>query len=217
MQMPLAYKIIMYLSIYSVFVPAILGLKKFKALDKRMRALLFYIIASALTDLISLSLANHGISNYPIRNVYIIITGFCISYIYYNSFDDKRVKIFILFFSIAFLFLCLSNFVIWGSFSKLDKVVVTAEATFFILLAHVYTYYLFKEMNYERLRDDSFFWINYALLIYFSGNFAFFLYFDYIITIDIKILYFLHSLPLLTNITYNILLSTGLWKIRLKS
>lgn len=217
MQLPFTYKILLYLSIFSVFVPTTLGIKKFKALDKRMRALFIYIVASALSDFISLFVASKGISNYSIRNIYIIITGVCITFIYYSSFDDKKIRRFILISFLCFLLLYLSNFVIWGSFTRLDKTVITVEALFFILLAHTYTYYLFKEMNFKRLTDDSFFWVNNALLIYFSGNFAIFLYFNYIVNIGLDIYYYLSCLPLLTNITYNILLAKGLWKIKLQS
>lgn len=217
MQLPWAYKILMYLSIYSVFIPALVGLKKFKTLNKRMRVLFFYIIASALSDFISLYLAKKGISNYLVRNVYIMLIGFCISYIYYNAFNDKKIRIFILSSFTVFLFLYVSNFLIWGNLSRLDITVITVEAFFFILLAHFYTYYLFKEMNFEKLRDDAFFWVNNAFLIYFSGNFAIFLYFNYILNIGLELYYFLHSLQLLTNIAFNILLTIGLWKIKLQS
>lgn len=197
--------------------PAITGILKFKALDKRMRVLFFLIIASALSDFISLYLAKRGISNYNVRNIYMIYLGFSITYIYYYSFGNKKIRKFIMLFFVSFLLLCVSNFIIWGNLSDLDKIISPVEAIFVIFLAHAYTYNLFKEMDFERLRDDSFFWVNNALLIYFSGNFAIFIYFKYILTIGLELYHFLHSLQLLTNITFNVMLTVSLWKIKLQS
>lgn len=97
-----------------------------------------------------------------------------------------------------------------------DSVLSTYEAAFLIALSGGYIIKVMREINISRLKEVHFTWINVGILIYFSMAILLFLFYSYIEKRGIKTYNNLYSLHWLTNIGYNVLLATGIWKTKAK-
>ncbi len=210
------FKILKFISIYSVLLPFVFAVIKLRILDPALRILLFYIFCSILSDNISLFLAYRNEHNYFIRNIFSITEVTCLCLIYILRFNVLAIKGTILFFLIFYLVL---SFIILGSkggINSEDNLLNQIEAIFFIIIGHIYIYRLFYEMKLKELSNDTFFWINNAILFYFTANLVLFLFYDKIVRFQIQRFYILHSLHLISNITFNVMLAIGIWKTRAK-
>lgn len=77
-------------------------------------------------------------------------------------------------------------------------------------------YRILSTLQITNLIGSSIFWFNTAILLYFSGNFFVYLFMNYInndSTEAIREYLIIHSI---LNITYNILLSVGIWNLKQK-
>jgi hypothetical protein len=210
------YNAVTYVSIISVLVPLGSCIIRFKALNRELRALFFYIIISVMTDVISVILSKNYIQNIGVQNVFTILECTCISYIYLLRFETVKSKNIIKIFYISFLAMALFIFFFREGYQKSNSLISTLEACFIITLSTAYFYKLMKELAIYKLNDYYFFWINSAFLIYFSMSFFMFLFDSYLERFDLAIFYFIYSFQLITNIAFNIILATGVWKIRYK-
>lgn len=210
----LAFNIFTYISIFSVLIPFTAGLARIKTFDNVLKVLFFYVLLSILSDSSSLILANKGIHNYFVRNIYTVLECTCFAYIYFNKFSSTRIKRIILRFYGFYLALFIATFAYKGNINTSDNILSTLEAIAIIIVGHIYTFMLFKSEEIDVLEDDSFFWINNAILIYFSANIILFLFYGYIEKFEIHRYYLLHSLHLISNISFNLILAFGIWKVR---
>ena len=214
MNFVILYKALKYISIFSVFVPFIMSVKRMKTLDIALRVLIFYLFISITSDITSLILANQHKTNYLIRSIYTLLECTCLAFIYYHKFESYKIKNiikgFYFCFVVLFIYFCFQI----GGITQYDNGMSVFEAFFFLIIGQTFIYYLFKNMNLEKLKDDSFFWINSAIIIYFSSNIVLFFFYSYIVKFEISKFYFLNSLHLLSNITFNIMLTYGICKVK---
>lgn len=179
-----------------------------------MRVLFFYLIASLLTDVICFFLARQGLSNYIIRNLFTLVEFGCLSFIYINKFDSPRIKALIISFSVLFFFAATILYLINKKFNQQEDVLSAIVAFFFMLISYIYAYLLFRDYKLNQLQDDVFFWVNNAILIYFSSNFVLFLFFGYVVKFKLQLFYFVYSFQLFTSIIYYLTITLGLWKAK---
>lgn len=210
-----AFNGLTYVSIFSVIIPLICCGLKFKTLDPVLRVLFFYLIISLLSEGISYFISiNNNIPNYAVQHVYTVLECACIAWIYRLRFDSVRTKNMISVLFLLFLAIAIFRLIVAGHLNKQDSLLSTFESLFVIGLACGYFYKLMRELTISNLNEYYFFWINSGFLIYFCMLFFLFLFDSYLEKCDLSIYYFLYSLHLITNITYHVLQSIGIWKVR---
>ncbi len=82
----------------------------------------------------------------------------------------------------------------------------------FIGLAVVFFYRLMKDLPALEIQRLRMFWINTAILIYFSGNLFLFIFNDYLVSVlknNLEVYWSFHNL---LNIAKNLLFAIGLWQ-----
>lgn len=210
------FDVLTYISILSGLIPFIYSIIRIKALNTELRALFLYLSLTLIAELFSYYLSKNHVKNYIVQNLYTLVECTIIVFIYYLKFESKKVRVSIISFYLSFLTLSIIYFYIKNGLNESDSVLSTCESCLLVSLAIFYFYNEIKELNIPRLYEYYFFWINSAFLIYFLGAFAFFLFNDYIEKLPLAIYYWVYSIQLLINICYNILLSVGIWKIKLK-
>ena len=97
-----------------------------------------------------------------------------------------------------------------------SSILSTYEAALLIGLSGGYILKVMREINISRLKEAHFTWINVGVLLYFSMAILLFLFFSYIEKRGMKTYNSLYSLHWITNIGYNVLLATGIWKTKAK-
>lgn len=205
-----------YFSLLSVVFPLALGLIKYKAFDVQLKALFFYLTIATIAEGINYFLLSRHHNNLVVNNVFTVIEFSLLTFIYYKIFEKKSIKKFILCFYILLSLLSVYSYVFNLKYNKPDYVISTLESVFFISLAYLFYYNLLVEPNIHNIYNYYFFWINSAFLFYFSAAFFLFLFNGFLVKMDLPHYYFLYSFHLVFNITANLMLTTGLWKVKSK-
>lgn len=210
------FDIINYISALSVVIPLVCSIIKFKTLNTELRVLFLYIILSAFAEGLGFIFIKNNIQTYLVNNLFTIVECSLLTYIYFKKFELKSTRTFVVFFNSVFLVLAFYILVIREKYSMQDSVLSTYEAAFLIALSGGYIIKVMREINISRLKEVHFTWINVGILIYFSMAILLFLFYSYIEKRGLKTYNNLYSLHWLTNIGYNVLLATGIWKTKAK-
>lgn len=149
--------------------PLIVGLSKFRKLDKSMRLLLLLLGISFLTDLYSRILGIIGISNLHIFHYYTLIEYTLLAMIF-SHWQENRLIVMALRISIPVFYL------IWiiakysfEEFNKFDNYTTTLEGIILLIASTKTLYSLINNGENEAIKDYRF-WVSSAVLLYFAGN-----------------------------------------------
>lgn len=208
------FNIIRYGSALSVLVPFIFCVVRIKTLNRELRVLFLYIILSVVIEGFGFFAIMKSLPTYTIENSFTLLECFLISLMFYVNLDRKTYRQMILIFFILFSTLAIYLLLVKNGYDKVDNILNTFEAGFFIILTYSYFYSLLKELNISKLTQYYFIWINSAFLIYFNACFLMFLFKEQLEKLEINQFYLVYSLFLIVNLTRNIMLSIGIWKTK---
>jgi hypothetical protein len=198
-------------SILSALVP-LPGLIKFKSYSRELKLLMSLVIISFLCDIGSIYLkpvfninTNYASSGYQLAEFIILFV------IYYHALHyQRRLNVFAGL-GLIFLLLFFTN-LLFIQQEGINTYTKLYAAFVFILLSIGYFYQLMKDLPTLHLQRLPMFWINTAVLVYFSGNFFLFLMSDYLVKVlheDLMIYWSFHNF---LNITKNLLFASAVWQ-----
>lgn len=141
--------------------------------------------------------------------VYSFLEGFFILFIISWKIEIKMAKLVACF---CILILAILEFISLYNNSDNDKLNI-AEALFVLGFAVYYFVYIFQKAEIPVLTQYYFFWFNTAFIWYFTTNLFVSGAEHAFVNPSRGILNFLWGYHLVSNIVYNILLATGVWKI----
>jgi hypothetical protein len=210
------YNLVLYLSIGSVALPFICCLIKLKTLNLTLRVLFIYVIVAAVTELLSFQLAaTNNIGPYnAVQNTFTLLECLLLGLIYYLEFKQPLSRRIILLLILVYLAIAFWALLYVKSFTQPNNIISTLESCLMIGLAISFFYKVNSELNIPRLKEYYFFWLNSAVLIYFSTSFFLFLFDGYLSKYGFKSFYLLYGVHELTNIACNILFAIGIWKTK---
>lgn len=211
------YRILSYISVFSAILPFIFGILKFQVLNKQLRILFIYIVVCLLTEASGIFVAKYSIkSYYLIQNIFTGLEYFLITAMYYIEFSSNRNRISILFISFAYLLFLLYFIIVAENYFNTDSISYTVESIILVVWSVYFFYKVQSERTIISLTQYPFFWVNCAVLIYFSTSSVLFLCNDFIEHCGKALFQKLWSLHLIGNIAYNCLFSVALWKTKSK-
>jgi hypothetical protein len=189
----------------------IVGLICSKYFKQSLKYLLFLVVISNISDVVSLVFAFERINNSLIINLYSVVEIVFYILIYWKSFDSDRPNWTILT-ACLLTFMAVVAELIWGDVLVEPSNILMVNSSFSILLMSLFWYYTeLKEIKYENILREPFFWVNSASLIYFASSLFLFLFSNYIFAISIVRLWTIHNV---LHIIYFILITTGFWTQR---
>ncbi|MBA3683208.1 MAG: hypothetical protein H0W73_18890 [Bacteroidetes bacterium] len=98
---------------------------------------------------------------------------------------------------------------------SMDNFSTSLESIIFIFYSISFFYYALKNLIFENLLSTPLFWLNTAILIYFSGNLILFVFSNYMAQTDpVKYGILWAVIHTFFNVLYNVLLSVGFWKAK---
>lgn len=202
---------IMYISGYSIFIPIIAGLIKFKALSQVQRVLFFYLIIAALTEVASLTLRTQNEKTLQaIQNVFTIAEYFFIFTLFYLELHFKVLRIFIVGMCIICLAIFCASFYNFNLLFFRNDFTTTIESVFVIVLSVIF---FFIKINADHKKPElieyPFFWIATALAVYFATALVIFVKNSYLVEHADEFRFY-HTMQRLINILSNILFTIGL-------
>jgi len=204
-----------YISGFSTLVPFIFALVCLKKLTVELRLILYLVVASLLTEIVSTIvpiLTNS--SNIVFINFYFIVETVLVTLFYVKITASSSWK-YIMYF-LCFLSCSWSMFYMFGKNKDSMNIVAVAIESVSVIIYTLLTYYYFiKNMEHSNIFGVPVFWINTAFLLFFGGNLFLHVFSNYLLEHSLyaffKLWGLIHSS---LNICFYLLISVGFWKTR---
>ncbi len=209
-----SYDIILNLAPFFLIPPVLLGILNFRKHSGKLIFIYLLVFLAAFTFLISFVLWKKGINNLFILHFYTIFEFLLLSLYYYIELKGFIIKKLYIAVVAAFVIFSIANSVFLEPLTVNNTYARAVESLILISFSITVFYRIVKEARILKLEESPVFWINSAVLLYFSGNLFLFTFSNYVLTMTqgtgMQVWVF-HSL--FQNIYYT-LITVGLWKAR---
>lgn len=201
------------LSLYSIFLPLLAGLYKFKSLSYTLKVLLIYIVISTISEILGEYLWQHGLNNVLVINIFIFSQFNLLAYIYYIHFKNYQFSKLLPYCIITFtIFAIINAFWLENIFRTLNSNTLILSGFILIILSIVFFH---KSMTEENNEKSTMFWISSAILFYFFTNMFIFIFDDIFNDITLRPYSIsLWSIHAIINIITNVLFIIAFLKSR---
>ena len=214
MNIELISKGLSHISSISILIPLILCIIKYKAFNNQLKALFIYIIISITIEIISFLSINNSAIWVPISYSFSIIETSLITAIFYQEWDNKFLKKNTLYLYSFFILMSFVTLIVTKSITSAENITLPLEFGIITTFSIIHFHKVFTDLTIPKLTDYHFFWLNSAFILYFGTNFLLTLFYSYIKTSNVEVMYLLGCIPLIMSVTYNILLALGIWKFK---
>jgi hypothetical protein len=203
-------------SVLSGLLPIGYGTKYYKAFNTQLKALFIYLIFSVLTELVIAILTGIQYSGYnsTIQFIFTIFEFLTIAYIFWNELNKPILRIMITSFIALYFISLFASYWLTQKLSTVIDIADISEAGIIIILSVIFFFKVLTDLEIPKLTDYPFFWLNSAFLMYFGTTFFLYLFNNAAKEFDQPIVYFLAVIHHIMNITYNILITIALCKVR---
>ena len=204
-------KALVYISYFSIFVPAYFLLRKKKIIKLRQYWLFgIFLLISASADLGSYILAWNHIPNIPVINIYFIASFSALSFIYARLLRSVEFQIHS-FTILSIIFFVVDSCYIEG-FTNFQSYVQTLCGVLTLGYAILYYDHVLHDFPVINIKQLPFFWINTAVAYYYSFNFFIFVFdtfiFENMDETQILGVWIFHNF---NNVVKNILFAVGIY------
>lgn len=208
--------IIYYLSSSFSLVPLAITLFRIKLIDRRLYPIVLLVYTATLVEIVCITHSVFGINNFYIFRIYTIIEFVLISFFYILFFKPYFKPLIFRFFLLLFLIVALLDLRING-FVNIDDFSSSVSSILLTCYSLFLFYFILKHLLIETLLSSPIFWINSAVLFYFSGNLFLFTFSGTLVKLGgDNYNFFWGTIHSFFNISYNILLAVALWKTKTK-
>lgn len=161
-----------------ILVPVAIAIIKYKALTKETRILFYYLLMTAVTNVVSIILATKNISNLEIFHVYTVIEALLLLQFFSLIFKSPAMVRLTRILMIGFPFFCCVYFLFIQSISGFNTYTRPAECILFMLLCVLYWW---QAGDNESATETGWVampvnWVLSGLLLYFSSAFFLFIF-----------------------------------------
>lgn len=197
------YNAVANVASYSIWLPVLVSIFRIKALNRTLWALFIYLWLCFVTDRLYLYMLPDQRAANIVLNSWCLIETTLFFIIYFIEATNKAIK--------AVLLTCYSAFlaVAFAVFRKdigtTDEIVAPTEAGLFIVISAAFFIIMLFDTAIDRPLKYYFFWINFALLLYFCGSILIF------IEREGQLIWAMHHS---TAILCNIFIAIGIWQVK---
>ncbi|MFN8357443.1 MAG: hypothetical protein U0Y10_23500 [Spirosomataceae bacterium] len=213
--------ILTFISISSIFLPALMGVWRFQYLRHAYVWLCVYLWITAFVEglgainIFYSSHSNHQQELFPppvIYNIQTIAEFACLSRFYYQFLESVNVRKLLIVMSVVFLPFALYHYV--SAPSHWNSQVMGLESFFLIWIAMLYLYQLMRNILQTSLSRHPMFLITVGMLLYFAGVFFVYLSIEYILSPEhFKEVNWLWDINHYVNIPFHLLVALGMWYV----
>lgn len=158
---------------------ALWAIFKWKVASKEQPYLCWLVWVSAATEILAYVLIWLFSFNLPLLHVFTVIEFYLIVKIYQTALKEKNKDQFFKVSVIGFTIIAIVYASLSGNIMKMNDVVRVVESIYLTFLALYFFYHTLQTLEIRHLEHSSMFWINAAVLIYFSSNLFIFLLSNY--------------------------------------
>ena len=198
-------------STYSILIPLLFGILKYRKLTTTLAVLFWFLFLSALFEVMLEYTSHKGINNLAIGNSFTIVQYVCLSVVFYLAFSSQAIRKGIVAALICFTAFALLNLFFLQGIRQLNSWSLGLANLLLMLVALLFYYELFKEGKVQRLERYPMFWVASAVLLYAAGCFFLFIFSNYALAESKELLYAQWSIHSVINIVANLCYAIGLW------
>jgi hypothetical protein len=200
-----AFFLITTISIASAAAPATAGIINYRSLEREFKLLLGLFMIVVLVEGYSYFAYLNNTNIHWVHHIYAPLEYGFIAVVFSFWQKSEIVKKSLIFSIPIFTLICVVNMLLPNSMLSLNSLTASLACTIYVLIS-VYTLYNLQKKDIGQLHKDSRFWICAALLLFSSGDLAYFAFDTFLANAIGSQLYYIHSS---LNITANILYSIG--------
>lgn len=182
--MLLKISLIVLVASLAIIFPIIVGgmiVRDKKYMSKPLYTIFVYSVIYAIFEIVGWYYALHHLQNHFLVNIFSYLDIVFWSYYFYQILSNKISKgIVMALFSLTLTFNIFSHLFLSQDFNRLDSFAISVSYISLIMMSILYFYQLLNSLEINDLFQYPHFWINSAVLIYFSGSFFMFIYGEYI-------------------------------------
>jgi hypothetical protein len=197
-----------------IFIPLIVGGIYYTKLSRSHKYIYWFIVFGTFIEIINKLLRKflHIKNNMPLGHFYITVSFIFLALFFLfelKNFVSKKVIA-----GIIILFVLFSLYIILFIQSYLDYPSISGAVSALLLVSFSILLYanVMREGKIKVLSDSSLIWINSAVLIYYSGNFFFYILFNLFLQYSREFLIKTLNFFSILNFIFYILLAVGLYK-----
>jgi hypothetical protein len=206
-----AKEFIIYSS-YVVLLPLLVAVVRYRRLTPALKMIGAYVLLGTFVQGIAAIMSANRQNNLPVLHVYTILEFTCFIW-FYRLLEENFIKnkVF-LGLVIGFPVLAILNALFLQSIFEFNTYARSLEGILLITLALRWYYRALEELKIRRLQDDAVFWINTAILLYFSGSVILFGVSNYTLSFQKSLKVYIWSFHALFSTLLYLFITAGLWK-----
>lgn len=198
-------------SAFSVLMPLVVGIVRFKELKPYLKVLLIFLAIVATVELVMFTMASSGKENTFLIPLFVFIEFPIICILYHKVYTIPVWKQIAVFIPIAFSIFLVLNVFVGGGANNLSSYIHSVEGLLVIGLTLVWFYQALNNTSINAIHREPMFWISCGFLIYFAGTFFLFITSTYLLEHAKGILVVAFLINSISNICKNLLFTIGLW------
>lgn len=195
-------------SLYSTFLPVIIGLVCIRALRMPWLLLLPYFILTLGLDFWADHLSENVVNNMFILHLHTPLEFVCVGIMYYYFLAGSWTKRIVVIVIPAFVLFCLINALFIQDIDEVNSIPRGLESPMLIIGSLTLYNQMLKRLETIILERDPVFWMNSGILLYFAGTFFLSIFSSQILKLENAQYWIIHSI---LNIMFNIFMSMGMW------
>ncbi len=202
---------ILIISSYSALIPLSLSIFGWKRLSFDLKILSAYLLFSIVIDLTTSYFAHRGVNNHFLLYLLTIIEFSIFSYLYFRFFAYANLRKLVIGITLLF-FAFLAYYGLKEGINNYATIPRTFESIIFTVYAITFLFLVLKEDGHLIAKEESAFWINSGVLVYFAGLLLFNSLSSYILNnADLELQRKLFITPSILNILQKILFTVSIW------
>lgn len=205
------FTVITYVPQGLILLCIITGFFRLKNLGKVQRLLLFVLLVTGVSEVVSELLWQQGSNNFPVFHIYAIAEFGLLAMIYQSTFKSQAIKGALKWAIFIFIAFGIGNALFFQAVFEPNTNVTTVSSVLLIGLSVSFLFRVLNDMRYDRLEKSAMFWINIGVLIYFSSSFALFTFGEELVPYSIESTINIWTLHIFFNVLHYIAFCIALW------
>ncbi len=196
--------------------PFIISLINFGKINLILKPIFWLVVINVVVEIVNYVHVFFNQTNNYLFQYYTIVEFALISLFYSFFFKNYFKPIFINFLIPLFFIAAFIDYKVYSNYSMYNFS-PSVECIMLIFYSLYFIYYILNNLIFDNLLKEPVFWVNTAILFYFSGNLILFIFSNYIAKSDPSGYSVLWSvIHTFFNILFNVILTVGFWKTKNK-
>lgn len=156
---------------WSTVVPAILGVWRYKRLDRPMKLFAVFSIVGVINVGLEFVIGRLGINNYFLSDLYFLLTVLFLGFFYHLSISTAGARRVLKVSSVLFVLIWMIEKLFFADPKKMSSDLAMITAIFLVAMSIV-TFSALLKTSTSTLPQQPLFWVLTGTIVYYSGSFA---------------------------------------------